>query len=183
MAYIIPPTATVRQKYTDPLLFSILWKSSLSPQYAKLEDQWGLGWNLGYAKADTPYDVIQIATSFYKILDDYITLALNQEININRVDTGGKENISATLEPTGETNSYYGKLLLAPFGSYAQTMIMNPIAFNPPLGRLDKLSFTWQDLTVITIDNSYCEWNAVVQIVENQDVVQTIIHPPIIIPN
>ena len=181
LAYIIPPTAANRQKYTDPLLFSILWKSSLTPQYAPLEDQWGLGWNLGYAKADTPYDVIQIATSFYKILDDYITLQLNQEININRVDTGAKEKISATLEPTGETNSYYGKLLLAPFGSYAQTMIMNPIAFNPPLGKLDKLSFTWQDLTGTTIDNSDCEWNAVVQIVENHDVVQ-IANPPILIP-
>jgi len=182
LAYIIPPTAAVRQRYTDPLLFSILWKSSLSPQFAPLEDQWGLGWNLGYVKEDTPYNVIQIATSFYKILDDYITLQLNQEININRVDTGAKENIGASHEPTGETNSYYGKLLLAPFGSYAQTMIMNPISFNPPLGRLDKLSFTWQDLTGTTIDNSDCEWNAVVQIVENQTIVQTIINPPIVNP-
>ena len=182
LAYIIPSTAAVRQRYTDPLLFSILWKSSLTPQYAPLEDQWGLGWNLGYAKEDTPYNVIQIATSFYKILDDYITLQLNQEININRVDTGAKENIASTHEPTGETNSYYGKMLLAPFGSYAQTMIMNPISFNPPLGRLDKLSFSWQDLAGITIDNSDCEWNAVIQIVENQTIVQTIVNPPVLIP-
>ena len=59
---------------------------------------------------------------------------------------------------------------------------MNPIAFNPPLGRLDKLSFTWQDLTGTTIDNSDCEWNAVIQIVENQTIVQTIINPPIVNP-
>ena len=181
LAYIIPPTATNRQRYTDPLLFSILWKSSLTPQFAPLEDQWGLGWNLGYVKEDTSYNVIQIATSFYKILDDYITLQLNQEIHINRVDTGAKENIGATLEPTGETNSYYGKLLLAPFGSYAQTMIMNPIAFNPPLGKLDKLVFTWNDLTGTVIDNSDCEWNAVVQIVENQDIVQ-MSNAPILVP-
>jgi hypothetical protein len=137
---------------------------------------------LGYDKADTPYDLIQTAQSFYKILDDYIVLRLNNEFDINRVDTSAKEDLSATLESTGSTKAYYGKLLLAPFGSYAQTMVMNPIAFNPPLGRLDKLSFTWFDTTNAVIDNSDCEWNAVVQIVENIDVVQTIFNPPILNP-
>jgi hypothetical protein len=182
LQYIIPTTATNRQNFTDPILFSILWKSSLPPQYANLEDNWGLGWNLGYEKQDTPYNLIQTATSFYKILDDYIVLRLNNEFDINRVDTSGKEKLSATLETTGSTKAYYGKLLLAPFGSYAQTMIMNPIAFNPPLGKLDKLTFTWYDNTNTVIDNSDCEWNAVVQIVENIDVVETIMNPPILIP-
>ena len=170
LEYIIPPTAQNRQRFTDPLLFSILWKSTLPPQYVNLDEQWGLGWNLGYDKKDTPYDVIQTATSFYKILDDYIVLRLNEEFDVNRVDTTAKENIAATLESTGQTKAYYGKLLLANFGSYAQTMIMNPISFNPPLGRLDKLIFTWYDVTGNVIDNSDCEWNAVIQIVENNDI-------------
>ena len=182
LQYIIPTTATNRQNFTDPILFSILWKTTLPPQYANLEDNWGLGWNLGYEKQDTPYNLIQTAESFYKILDDYIVLRLNNEFDINRVDTSGKEKLSATLESTGSTKAYYGKLLLAPFGSYAQTMIMNPIAFNPPLGRLDKLTFTWYDTTNTVIDNSDCEWNAVVQIVENIDIVETIFNPPILIP-
>jgi hypothetical protein len=183
LQYIIPSTAANRQRYTDPILFSILWKSTLPPQYAGLEDNWGLGWNLGYEKVDTPYDLIQTARSFYKILDDYIVLRLNNEFDVNRVDTSGKEKLSATLESTGATKAYYGKLLLAPFGSYAQTMIMNPIAFNPPLGRLDKLTFMWYDTTNnVIIDNSDCEWNAVVQIVENIDVVETIMNPPLLNP-
>jgi len=182
LQYIIPTTATNRQNFTDPILFSILWKSTLPPQYVNLEDSWGLGWNLGYEKKDTPYNLIQTATSFFKILDDYIVLRLNNEFDVNRVDTSGKEKLSATLESTGSTKAYYGKLLLAPFGSYAQTMIMNPIAFNPPLGRLDKLAFTWYDTTNTIIDNSDCEWNAVVQIVENIDVVETVFNPPILIP-
>ena len=33
-------------------------------------------------------------------------------------------------------------------------MIMNPITFNPPLGRLDKLTFTFYDRTNNVIDNS-----------------------------
>ena len=182
LQYIIPPTAANRQSPTQPILFSILWQSQLSPSYMNLSDNWGLGWNLGYNKVDTPYDIVQIAQSFYKILDDYITLRLNDEFDVNRVDTTAKENISATLESTGATKAYYGKLLLAPFGSYAQTMVMNPITFNPPLGKLDKLSFTWYNTTTNTIiDNSDCEWNAVIQIVENIDVV-TIGNPPILNP-
>ena len=182
LKYIIPPTANNRQKFSDPLLFSVLWKSQLAKQYDALEDQWGLGWNLGYDKKDTPYDLIQTATSFYKILDDYITLRLNEEFDVNRVDTSGKEKLSATLESTGNTKAYYGKLLLANFGSYAQTMIMNPISFNPPLGRLDKLTFTFYDRTNTVIDNLDCEWNAIVQIVENSDIVQVERDAPILNP-
>jgi len=182
LQYIIPQTATNRQNYTDPLLFSILWKTTLPLQFVNLDDNWGLGWNLGYSKVDTPYDLIQTAQSFFKILDDYIVLRLNNEFDVNRVDTSAKENLSATHESTGSTKAYYGKLLLAPFGSYAQTMVMNPIAFNPPLGRLDKLTFTWYDTTNTVIDNSDCEWNAVVQMVENIDIVSTIFNPPILNP-
>ena len=171
LQYIIPPTATNRQKFTDPLLFSILWKSQLTPQYANLDENWGLGYNLGYAKQDTSYDVIHRADSFYKILDDYINLRMNQEFDFNRVDITAKENLSQTLESTGGTKQYYGKLLLANFGSYAQTMVMNPITFNPPLGRLDKLQFSWVDNTNQIIDNADCEWNAVIQIVEQNDTV------------
>ena len=116
------------------------------------------------------------------ILDDYITLRLNEEFDVNRVDTSGKEKLSATLESTGNTKAYYGKLLLANFGSYAQTMIMNPISFNPPLGRLDKLTFTFYDRTNTVIDNLDCEWNAIVQIVENSDVVQVERDAPILNP-
>ena len=172
LQYIIPPTATNRQKYTDPLLFSIFWKSQLTPQYAKLEENWGLGYNLGYNKEDTDYDLIHRAESFYKILDDYINLRMNQEFDFNRVDITAKENLSQTLESTGGTKQFYGKLLLANFGSYAQTMVMNPISFNPPLGRLDKLHFSWVDNTNQIIDNADCEWNAVIQIVEMVDTVQ-----------
>ena len=182
LQYIIPPTATNRQNYTDPILFSILWKTALQPQYLELEDNWGFGWNLGYTKEDTQYDLIQTATSFYKILDDYIVLRLNNEFDVNRVDTSGKEKLSATHESTGSTKAYYGKLLLAPFGSYAQTMVMNPIVFNPPLGRLDKVTFTWYDVTNNIIDNSDCEWNAVMQIVESIDIANTILNPPILNP-
>jgi hypothetical protein len=93
------------------------------------------------------------------------------------MDTGSKENLSATLETTGFTKAFHGKLLLAPFGSYAQTLVSNPIAFMPPLGRIDKLTFNWVDVTGATIDNNDCEWNVVVQISEKKDMTE-IVQPP-----
>ena len=155
-----------RQRFTDPLLFSIPWKSSLSDVQSALQYEWGLGYNLGYPKQDTPYDTIQIANSFFKILDDYIYLKLNPEFTMNRMDTSSQENLRITHEPTGQTNQYAAKLLLAPFGQYATTLIQNPIAFNPTLTSLDKLSFQWVDLNGSQINNADCEWNMVVQIME-----------------
>lgn len=167
---ILPAYVQTRARFTDPLLFSILFKSALTPQYALLEDEWGLGWNLGFPKADTPYNTIQKAPSFFKILDDYIYLKLNKEFTMNRMDSSAKENLSITHEPQGQTNQYAAKLLLSGFGEYAQTMVQNPITFNPVLTSMDKLTFQWVDTTDTQINNADCEWNAVVQI--NEQVTQ-----------
>ncbi len=172
LQYILPASSLNRQRFTDPLTFSILWKSALLPAYAKLDDNWGLGWNLGFNKADTEYDTVQQGSSFFKILDDFINLQMNREFDMNRMDTGAKENLSQTLEPTGATKAFHAKLLLAPFGSYATTLVSNPISFYPPLGRMDKLTFTWVDVTGAVINNADCEWNAVVQLVEKKDMTE-----------
>jgi len=131
-----------------------------------LDDDWGLGYNLGFAKVDTPYSTVQRATSFFKILEDFIYLRLNQEFKMNRMDTCSREDLAITHEPTGATDQFAAKLLLAPFGNYATVLVQNPIAFNPVLTSLNRLSFQWTDSTTTTIDNDECEWNAVVQIQE-----------------
>ena len=166
LSAILPSYVLSRERFTDPLLFSLLLKTGLSDARKDLEYEWGLGWNLGFPKADTPYDTIQRATSFFKILDDYIYLRLNQEFWMNRLDSSGKENLSITHESQGQTNQFAAKLLLANFGGYAQTMIQNPITFNPVLTSIDRLSFEWVDLAGVRINNFDCEWNAAVQIVE-----------------
>ena len=167
---ILPAYVQTRARFTDPLLFSILFKSALTPQFAPLEDEWGLGWNLGYPKVNTAFNTIQRAPSFFKILDDYIFLKLNKEFTMNRMDSSAKENLAITHEPQGQTNQYAAKLLLSGFGAYAQTMIQNPITFNPVLTSMDKLTFQWTDPTNTQINNADCEWNAVVQI--NEQVTQ-----------
>jgi len=172
LRYILPPSSLNRQRFTDPLTYTILWKSSLLPKYTKLDDNWGLGWNLGFDKLDTTYDTVHEGISFFKILDDFINLQVSKEFDMNRMDTGAKENLSQTMEPTGATKAFHAKLLLAPFGSYATTLVSNPISFYPPLGRMDKITFTWVDVTGTVIDNADCEWNAVIQLVEKRDMTE-----------
>jgi hypothetical protein len=170
LQYILPSNALTRQRYTDPLLFQIRWKSALTPKFATLDDEWGLGWNLGFEKQDTPFSTVQTGTSFFKIQQDFIYLRLNPEFNINRMDAGGKENYREGREPTGTTNQYYCKLLLTNFGGNATTFIHNPITFNPPLNRLTKLQFQWLFPDGTIIDNGDAEWNATVNVIESMEV-------------
>jgi hypothetical protein len=183
LTYIIPDYAKARQAFTEPITFSIQWKTALTPAYLLAEDEWGLGWNLGFAKADTPYATIQRADSFFKILDDYIYLKLNPEYDMNRIDFGAKENLSQTMESQGQIRGYNGKLLLNTFGNYAQTIIQNPVYFNPSLLRLDKMSFQWIDTVGNPLSNAECEWNAAIQIVEEVPVSKLQSGNPLIIPN
>ena len=90
---------------------------------------------------------------------------------MNMIDTGAKENLQTSQDTTGSIKAYYGKLLLAGFGSYAQTLISNPITFQIPIPKIDKLTFLWVDNVGQTINNADCEWNVVIQLVEQMDTV------------
>jgi hypothetical protein len=163
---ILPPSALLRQNYNDALLFSMLFKTGNNPIIGQRLDNWGLGWNLGYPKEDTIYSTIARGNTFFKILDDYVYVRLNDEFNMNKLDISGKENLAESREPTGGVNQYNTKLFLTTFGGYAQTAIMNPISFNPPIAKLDKFSFTLTDTGGAVIDNQDCDWNATLQITE-----------------
>ena len=170
LQYILPSSILTRTRFVDPILSQILWQDYLTPNYTGLDDNWGLGWNLGYAKSNTDFSIFHTAESFYKIQDQYIYLRLNPEFNINGMDAGGKENYKTTREPSGTTNQYYCKLLLTTFGGNATTFIHNPISFNPPVNRLTKLTFQWIDVNGNIINNNDCDWNMTVNISERSDV-------------
>ncbi len=179
---IMPPVYFQQSKFFDPVRFNLLFKSSIYPPISNQDQFWGLGYNLGFPKADmsnntpatadgrTPIvgsGTLYNAQSFYKILDDYIYLRLNDEFSLNRVDTSGPEDLALSQETAGATKQYYAKLLLSPFGSYSQSMIQNPVALNPPIGRLDRIRFQWVDSTGAVIDNDDCEWSGILQITES----------------
>jgi hypothetical protein len=172
LKYILPLESAGRTRYTDPVPFSLQWSTltSASPiNYSLSVSEWGLGWNLGYNKADTPYATLHFADSLFKIQDEYIYLRLNPEFNINRLATGSKENYTDSREPSGITDQYYCKLLLNGFGNKATTFTHSPVVFNPYLPRLAKMNFEWLDSRGNILSNTSAlnaEWSMTIHIQE-----------------
>jgi hypothetical protein len=165
LQYILPSYLANRNRTTDPLEFSIPFSSCVTPSNANSE-QYGLGYNIGFELHDTPYNTVQRATSFFKILDDYIYLKLNEEYGMNKMDVSQPENFAQTLATTSQSGLYNSKLILNSFGSFATTFVQSPVTFNPPVGKIDKLSFNWYDANGVLLNNFDCDWSGTVQIVE-----------------
>lgn len=166
-ADILPEYVIKRERPTDPVTFSPLFFSSLSDAYKNLDEEWGLGWNLGFPKKDLPAATVHSAENVYKILYETIYLRLaDYQGNMNMIDKTARERLSNTNMGQGETKQYFAKLLLNSFGSYSSTAFQNPPSFNPPIGKLDKLRFQWIDPAGQVIDNNECDWNAVMRITE-----------------
>jgi hypothetical protein len=165
LKYILPSFITSRTSVTDAIPFQIPF-STIMAQSNRTIEQYGMGYNLGYPPVDTSFNTIHRAESFFKLLDDYIYLQLNPEFNMNRLDISKQENLAQTQDATAEKELYTCKLILNSFGSFSTTLIQNPVMFNPPIGKLDKLSFAWYDVNGILINNSECEWSGGIQIVE-----------------
>jgi hypothetical protein len=165
LQYILPSYLASRNRVTDPVEFSIPFSSCVAQVNAGSE-QYGLGYNLGFALEDTKHNTVQRATSFFKILDDYIYLQLNEEFKMNRLDISQPENFARTHDTTAQSGVYNSKLILNNFGSFATTFVHSPVNFNPVVGKLDKLTFAWYNSAGILLNNADCEWTGTVQIVE-----------------
>jgi hypothetical protein len=163
---ILPSYLANRNRTTDPVEFKIPFSTCATPSNAGIE-QYGMGYNLGFAFTDTPYNTVQRATSFFKLLDDAIFLRLNEEYGMNKMDISQPENFSQTQDTTAQSGLYNSKLMLNSFGSFATTFVQSPVTFNPPVGKLDKLSFSWYNSSGVLLNNSDCEWSGSVQIVES----------------
>jgi len=170
-AGILPPLVLTRNNFTDPLTFSIKFQSALIPPYSTAYDQWGLGWNLGFAKIDTAFTTRHVANSFIKIVDDFIYIMLDEYLNLNGLDVSNKENLSQSRDTFGEKEKYYGKLLLNSFGSFSQTLVQSPKPFTTPVGKLEKLTFSLYDANSRIINNNDCEFNVVLEISEMLDTI------------
>jgi hypothetical protein len=167
---ILPPYILERERVTDPVTFSILFKSSVPDSYKDLDEEWGLGWNLGFPKQDLAPSTVHFANNIYKILFETIYLRLaDYQGNMNMIDKTGRERLSNTNAAQGETKQYFAKLLLNSFGSFSSTAFQNPPSFNPPIGKLEKMRFQWIGPTGEIIDNNECDWNAVMRITEQID--------------
>jgi hypothetical protein len=165
LQYILPSYLALRNRITDPVEFSIPFSSCI-PLANIGNPQYGLGYNLGFALQDTDHNTVQRGTSFFKILDDYIYLQMNEEFNMNRMGISKPENFARTRDTTAQSGVYNSKLMLNNFGSFATTFVHGPVTFNPTIGKIDKLSFSWYNSAGVLLNNTDCEWSGSVQIVE-----------------
>lgn len=169
LQYIIPAYVATRERVYDPLEFSLPF-STVAQASNRTIEEYSMGYNLGFAQVDTGFNTNQRAGSFFKILDDYIYMKMNPEYNMNRLDISRQENLASSHDTQAESQLYNCKLILNNFGTYATTFVQNPVMFNPPIGKLDKLTFIWYDATGGVIDNAECEWSGGIQIVESMDI-------------
>jgi hypothetical protein len=105
-----------------------------------------------------------------------IFLQLNNEQSLNNMDISGPENYNIVNETTGQVKLMAAKILLQGVGAgeASETAIQNPIIFETPLGKLDKLSFKFylddKALSPLWLAYPFApgfnEWNATFQIDE-----------------
>jgi hypothetical protein len=168
LRFILPSYVANRESVTDPVEYAFPLSTVMQASNRSIE-AYGIGYNLGFAPFDTAFNTVQRANSFFKIFDDYIYMKMNVEQNMNRLDISRQENYSVSRAPTAESQLYNCKLILNTFGSFATTLVQNPVTFNPPIGKLDKLTFSWYDITGQLINNDTCVWSASIQVTETAE--------------
>jgi hypothetical protein len=105
-----------------------------------------------------------------------ILIQLNPEQSMNNIDIAMKEDLSISNETTGQANLMAAKILMQGIGTgeTSETAIQNPIVYETPLGKLDRLTFKlYADDTALTpmwlffpFDIGINEWDATFQIDE-----------------
>jgi len=136
-----------------------------------------LPYRLGLGHTD--FNKINIYSTFFQITSsatNNIMLQMNPEQSFNNLDISMNENYSISNETTGQVQLMCAKILLQGIGTgdISETAIQNPIVFDNPLGKLDKLIFKmYVDDAALTplwlyypFDIGINEWNATFQIVE-----------------
>ena len=165
---ILPPQFIERSKYTDPLTFQLLFSTTLVAPYTTAFDEWGLGWNLGFAKKDTPTAVSHVSDTFIRIVADYVYLQLNQAYSMNGLSATEKENLSLTREAMGQDRRYFAKIILNSFAGISRVAVQMPKEFNPPIQKFDTLEFQLVDKYGRPINNSDCDSDMVLQVTETR---------------
>jgi hypothetical protein len=103
-------------------------------------------------------------------------LQINPDQSFNNMDVAMNENYNISNETTGQVKLMYAKILTGGLGAgeVAQTVIQNPVVFENPLGKLDRLQFKiyYDDeaLTpawlVVPFEIGFNDWDATFQIDE-----------------
>jgi hypothetical protein len=137
-----------------------------------------LGYLLGISPIPNSFTALEQTFGTTSTVSDSFNflLQLNTEYSMNNMDIGMKENVAISNETTGQVDLMAAKILMQGVGTgeISETAIQNPILYETPLGKLDRLSFKiYIDDPAITpawlyfpFDIGINEWDATFQIDE-----------------
>jgi hypothetical protein len=75
---ILPSSFALRERFTDPIRFKILFRTPLTEEQYLKEFNWGIGYHLGFPKLDTDYNIIHRGIYQPRALgEEYIYLVVN----------------------------------------------------------------------------------------------------------
>jgi hypothetical protein len=124
-------------------------------------------------------------------------MSLNDEMGFNNMDVAMPEDYSITNETTGQVQLMFAKLIFTGIGKSGDTQLLfqNPLTFDTPLGKLDRLTFKiyYDDaaITPVWLSSPFPqlvnEWNAIINIEEEVSQANRLIgwstNPTLPIPN
>lgn len=163
---ILPSSIINRTRFTDPLPFSFLFSTKTLPPYSYSPIDWGLGYNIGFNKVDTPSRTTITSDTFIRIVQNYIFLRISPELNLNTMGASGQEMLSECRDSAAQEAKFFSKILLNNFGSFTQTAVQRPKDFNPVLGKYETLTCQLTDKYGNQLNNIDCEYDFVLQIDE-----------------
>jgi hypothetical protein len=135
-----------------------------------------LPYRLGILRFNTNFSIVSTFTEVVSTSFQNYLISINEEQGFNNMDISMNENYTISNETTGQVKYICAKILMANVdnSNISQALIQNPIVFDQPLGKLDRLSFKiYFDDAAVTPAWLYVpsyldvnEWNATFQIEE-----------------
>jgi len=123
------------------------------------------------------FNIFSTVSQITSTANTNLLFSINREQGFNTLDVSMNEAYHINNETTGQVKMFSGKILMEALGNsgVSQTVIQNPVTFEPPLGKLDRLQFEiFYDDEAITPAWLYLpyflsieEWDATFQIDES----------------
>ena len=122
------------------------------------------------------FNIVSTVNSILPPFNNNLFMSINDEMGFNNMDVAMPEDYSVTNDTTGQVKLMFAKIMFSGIGkaSDSQTLFQNPLEFQTPLGKLDRLTFkVYYDDAAITpvwlaspFPLLFNEWNATINIEE-----------------
>jgi hypothetical protein len=156
-----------------------------------------LSYRLGVLNPYLGYNITSTVNSILPPFNNNLFMSLNDEMGFNNMDVAMPEDYSITNETTGQVQLMFAKLIFTGIGKSGDTQLLfqNPLTFDTPLGKLDRLTFKiyYDDaaITPVWLSSPFPqlvnEWNAIINIEEEVSQANRLIgwstNPTLPIPN